>query len=579
MTADPTSLFAKSLFFGLIPEDLAFPYPRLADPDTADSLELFLESIRRFGASQIDSREIDETSHIPYPVVQGLRRLGLFGMSLPEEHGGSGLDHRMFCRVMQEVASIDASVALTLGAHQTVGTRGLLLYGTEEQKRRYLPRLASGEWIAAFALTEPEAGSDAASITTRAEPSADGSHFVLSGRKQWITNGGLARLFTVFAKTPVETGGRRRDRITAFLVERAFGLESGTEEDKLGIRGSSATSVYLDGVKVPRENVLGEPGQGFKIAQEVLGFGRLSLAAGCLGCARTAIRLALEHARNRRQFGKAIAEFDLIRAKFAQMAIDLYACESIVYLTAGVIDAGVQDFGIEAACCKVFASEMLWRVVNETMQICGGSAYMRAYPYERFLRDARINLIFNGTNEILRLFISLGGMAAPGERLAQLPAAIRRPVSSYGLVADFVLQKLRTTVYGERLSRAHPFLRREAGILEDYVIELEQTVDRVLRKHGGRIVEFQHVHRRVADAVIDLYALVACIARASSVLEREAGGDPSAATRLCRAFAAQARDRMRRNLHGVGSKADDSLTEIADALYAAGGPWGDALAE
>jgi acyl-CoA dehydrogenase family protein 9 len=568
---DPTSLFAKSLFFGLIPEDLAFPYPRLGSSDKADALALFLESIRRFGASQIDSREIDETSHIPYPVLQGLRSLGLFGMSLPEQYGGSGLDHRMFCRVMQEVASIDASVALTLGAHQTVGTRGLLLYGTEEQKRRYLPRLASGEWIAAFALTEPEAGSDAASITTRAEPSADGSHFVLTGRKQWISNGGLARLFTVFAKTSVETAGRRRDRITAFLVERGFGLESGSEEDKLGIRGSSATSLFLDGVKVPRENVLGELGQGFKIAQEVLGFGRLSLAAGCLGCARTAIGLALEHARNRRQFGKPIADFDMIRSKFAQMAIDLYACESMVYLTAGVIDAGIKDFGIEAACCKVFASEMLWQVANEAMQICGGSAYMRAYPYERMLRDARINLIFNGTNEILRLFISLGGMAAPGERLAQLSGAIRRPVSSYGLVADFVLQKLRTTVYGERLSRAHPALRREAAVLEDYVIELEQAVDRALRKHGGRIVEFQHIHSRVADVVIDLYALVACIARTSSVLEREVGGDPNRATLLCRAFAAQAHDRLRRNLRRVGSKDDDTLTEVAEALYEAGG--------
>jgi acyl-CoA dehydrogenase family member 9 len=577
--ADPTSLFAKSLFFGLIPEDLAFPWPRLTDPDMTDSLELFLDSIRRFGASQIDSREIDENSHIPYYLIQGLRRLGLFGMSLPEAYGGSGLDHRMFCRVMQELASIDASVALTLGAHQTVGTRGLLLYGTDEQKRRYLPRLASGEWIAAFALTEPEAGSDAASITMRAVPSADGSHYVLSGRKQWITNGGIARLFTVFAKTPVESGGRLRDRITAFLVERDFGVQSGSEEDKLGIRGSSACSLYLDGVKVPRENVLGELGQGFKVAQDVLHFGRLSLAAGCLGPARAVMQLALEHARNRRQFGKPIAEFDLIRAKFARMAVDLYACESAVYLTAGVIDAGVKDIGIEAAICKVYASEMLWRAVNDAMQICGGSAFMRAYPMERYLRDARINLIFNGTNEILRLFISLGGMAAPGERLAQLPSAIRRPVSSYGLVADFVLQKLRSSVYGERLSRAHPALRREAGVLEDYVIELEQTVDRVLRKHGGRIVEFQHIHQHVADAVIDLYALVACVARVSSLLEREAGADPDMDVRLCRAFAAQARDRLRRNLRHVGSKDDDGLNEIADALYQAGGFKGEPLGE
>jgi acyl-CoA dehydrogenase family protein 9 len=574
---DPTSLFVKSLFFGLVSEDLAFPYPHCEDADAADSLRLFLDSIRRFGESHIDSRRIDETSTIPEEVFEGLRRLGLFGMGVPEDYGGTGLNQKMFCRVMQELATIDASVALTLGAHQTVGTCGLLLYGTEQQKRRYLPLLASGDWIGAFALTEPEAGSDAASIISRAVPSADGSHYVLTGRKQWITNGGLAHLFTVFAKTPVTRAGRTRDRITAFLVERWFGLESGSEEDKLGIRGSSATSLYFDAVKVPRENVLGEVGQGFKIAQDVLGYGRLSLAAGCLGLGRTIVRLATEHAKNRRQFGKTIAEFDMIRSKFAQMAIDMFAAESMIYLTAGMMDAGLRDFAIEAACCKVFASEMLWRVTNDAMQVCGGAAYMRAYPYERFLRDARINLIFNGTNEILRLFISLGGMTAPGERLAQLSGVLRRPVSSYGLLADFVMQKLRTTLYGERLSRAHPLLRRETAILEDYVIELEQVVDRVLRKHGGRVVEFQHIHRRVADVVIDLFALVACIARTTALLERQHDGAAAAVTRLCRAFAVQARGRLSRNLQRVDSNDDEQLSDIAETIYQDGGYVGEAL--
>jgi acyl-CoA dehydrogenase family protein 9 len=512
-------------------------------------------------------------------VFQGLSALGLFGVIIPESYGGSGLNHASFCRVMQELAGIDASVALTVGAHQSVGARGLLLCGTEEQKRRYLPRLASGEWLAAFALTEPEAGSDAASIHARAEPSADGSHYVLSGRKQWITNGGVANLITVFAKTPVEQGGRRRDRMTAFLVERGMGVQSGSEEDKLGIRGSSLTSLYLDGARAPRANVLGEVGDGFRIAMEVLNAGRLNLSAGCLGLSRAIIHHAVGYAKARRQFGKAIADFGMIRAKFARGAIDLFAGESMVYLTAGLIDAGVRDFGIEAACCKVFTSETLWRIADDALQVCAGAGYMRAYPYERFLRDARINLIFNGTNEILRLFISLGGMAAPGEKLAELSSVIRRPIGSYAVLADFLMQKLRTSLYGERISRAHPALRTEAHVVEDYVIELEQAVERALRKHGGRVVDMQHLHRRVADMVIDIYALIAAIARASSVIEHRGVEGAAPITRLCRAFAQRAAVRLRRDLRGLQAGADEVETEIAEELYVSDGYALDVLEE
>ena len=571
MDGAAATVFAKSLFFGLIPEDLLFPFPTAADGEAAETVRLFLASIRRFGQEQIDSRRIDEDAHIPPHVFAGLRELGLFGLGIPEAYGGGGLDERSVCRVMEELAAVDDSVALTIGAHQGVGARGLILHGTEEQRRRYLPRLASGEWIAAFALTEPEAGSDAAAIHTRATPTRDGQAYLLSGRKQWITNGGIAELVTVFAKTPVTRGGRSRDRISAFLVERGMGLQSGREEDKLGIRGSSLTALYFDGVRVPRANLLGEEGNGFKIAMDILNYGRLSLAAGCIGLARRIFGLAVDHARNRRQFGRPIGEFGMVRSKFAQMAIDLYAAESIVRLTAGVVDGGVRDFGIEAACCKVFASEMLWRLANEALQVCAGAGYMRAYPYERFLRDARVNLIFNGTNEILRLFISLAGMAAPGERLALLSDGIRKPVSSASLLAHFVVQKLRTSIYGERLSHVHPLLRRESAIAEDYVVELEQMVERALRRHGGRIVEEQHLHRRVADVVIDLYALIACLGRTTRMLEQRGAAGADLPLRLCRAFAQQAHERLGRNLERLRSGDDESDADIAGDLLRAGG--------
>jgi len=573
---DLSRVLAKGFFCGLMNESLAFPYPRL-DATEAGALLQILDSIRRFAASHIDSRAIDEQARIPEALLAGLKDLGLFGMVIPEAYGGGGLGARMFCRVIQELASFDASVALTVGAHQTVGMHCLLTHGTEEQKQRYLPRLASGEWIAAFGLTESDAGSDAAALATRAEPAEEGRYYVLNGRKQWVTNGGLANLYTVFAKLPQESSGRKRDRITAFLVERGLGVVPGPEERKLGIRGSSATSLVLDGARVPRENILGTPGQGFAMAQEALAFGRLSLAAGCVGVAQAVVRLALEHARGRRQFGKPIADFDMIRAKFGKIATDIFAAESMVYLTAGLLDAGTDDYAVEAACCKVFASEMLWHATDQALQICGGYAYMSEYPYERYLRDARINLIFNGTNEILRLAISLGGMAAPGERIARLPQAIRRPVSSYEFLAEVALTKLRSTLYGERLSRAHPLLRREADVLEDYVIELEQVVERFLKKHGGRIVELQHVHRRVADAVIDMYALLACLSRTTALLEQMRPTNPDTIVLPCRTFAQAARERLRQNLCKMETREDERLSEMAEWLYERGGTWQEPL--
>jgi acyl-CoA dehydrogenase family protein 9 len=559
------SSFSKSLYFGHIPESMVIPYPRLREEER-ENLKLILDSFRKFAHAEIDSKKIDEEARLPPSVLAGLKQLGMFGLAIGQEFGGLGLSVTGYARAMQEVAGIDGSVATTLAAHQSIGCKGVVLFGTDEQKQKYLPRLASGEWISGFCLTEPGSGSDAASIQTRAIEQPDGS-FILNGSKIWITNGGIADFFTVFAQTQVDKGGQKKDRITAFLVERGMGVKSGPEEHKLGIKGSSTTAVYFEDVKVPKENVLGSIGGGFKVAMGILNNGRLGLAAGTIGAARQVIRLAIGHATSRRQFGRTISEFGMIKDKVARMMLECYAAESMVYMTTGLIDRGVEDYSVESAVCKVYGSEMLWRVVNESLQIAAGVGYMKEYPYERLLRDARINLIFEGTNEILRCYIALTGMQGPGDRLAQLAEAIKWPLKGYGLALDFVVDKFKTQYYGgERLDHVHPILKKEAVLFEDWVPELAKAVEKTLRKHGKVISEMQYVQRRVADIAIDLYSMIACIARATaSLLEHGPAAEREA--KLCRAVCGRAAHRIKRNIRMFDDNDDELLKSISSDAY------------
>uniref|UniRef100_A0A8C6BMN1 Acyl-CoA dehydrogenase family member 9 n=1 Tax=Monodon monoceros TaxID=40151 RepID=A0A8C6BMN1_MONMO len=310
--------------------------------------------------------------------------------------GGLGLSNTMYAR-LGEIISLDCSIAVTLAAHQAIGLKGIILAGSEEQKARYLPKLASGEHVAAFCLTEPASGSDAASIRTRATLSEDKKHYVLNGSKVWITNGGLASVFTVFAKTEVvDSNGSVKDKVTAFIVERDFGgITSGKPEDKLGIRGSNTCEVHFENTRVPVENVLGEVGGGFKVAMNILNSGRFSMGSAVAGMLKKLIEMTAEYACTRKQFNRNLSEFGLIQEKFALMAQKAYVMESMAYLTAGMLDQpGFPDCSIEAAMVKVFSSEAAWQCVSEALQVLGGSGYMRDYPYERILRDSRILLIF-----------------------------------------------------------------------------------------------------------------------------------------------------------------------------------------
>jgi len=561
--------FMKSVFHGVIEENLIFPYPEM-NPDEKENVSLILDNIQRFGETEVDPAKIDREHTIPDELLSKMKEMGLFGLTIPEEYGGIGLGATAYARVVQELASIDSSLAVTIGAHQSIGLKALLLFGTEAQKKKYLPKLATGEKVAAFALTEPGAGSDAASITTRAELSDDGEHYLLNGSKIWITNGGFADLFTVFARTSAPDAGVK-PRITALLVERGPGLTNGPNEEKMGIRGSSTTEIFFDNVQVPSANVLGEGGRGFKVAMEVLNSGRMGLASGCVGMCKRLIGMSTERVLERNAFGRPIGEFGMIKEKIARMSAQTYALESMTYLTTGLVDAGVADYSLESAICKVFGSETLWYVVNETLQIAAGIGYMTEYPYERMMRDARINLIFEGTNEILRAFIALAGMQSPGKQLAEVAKAMREPIKGFGLLSEFAVHKARSLVRRDRLERVHPALRKETVIFEEGVAELAQRVEQTLRKHGREIAERQFVQKRIAEAAIDLYALAAVLSRTTRAIELKGESGASREINLASGFAVLAEVRLRDSLGNMERDSDELLKAVAGQTYEDGG--------
>ncbi len=369
--------------------------------------ELLRRMIREFAENEVApiAEEIDAEEKVPMDVIRKAGELGLMGVPFPQEYGGAGAGEIGYCILMEELNKVCASTATIIGAHTGIGAMAIYLDGTPEQKEKYLKPLARGEKIAAFALTEPNAGSDAAAIQTRAV--RDGDNFILNGSKIWITNGDIADIVTVFAVTDPALGAR--GGVTAFIVEKDFpGYRVGTKETKMGIRGSSTAEIIFEDCVVPKENVLGQFGAGFLTALKTLDVGRISLGAGALGGSLAALELAMDFAKNRYQFGQPIAQKQAIQWMIADMATEIEALRSLVYRTAWMMDTGKlgREFSTMSAMCKLFGSEVLGRCVDKCVQIHGGMGYMKEYPVERMYRDARITRIFEGTNEVQRLVIA-----------------------------------------------------------------------------------------------------------------------------------------------------------------------------
>jgi acyl-CoA dehydrogenase family member 9 len=566
---------AKNLMAGRILEDALFPYPSLREKDR-EVLGMMVDAIDQFlGPRHQDFKRWDREAAQPAQFIQGLRDLGLFGLIIPEEHGGLGLSNAGYARVLSQSSSHDSSVSLTIGAHSSIGMKGILLFGTDEQKARYLPRLASGEMIAAFCLTESGAGSDAASIRTQAVRDADGS-WILNGEKIWITNGGIADLYTVFARTSSAAG-----KITAFVVEAAWpGVSHGQHEDKMGIRASSTTTVNFSDVRIPAGNMLDAEGKGFKVAMAILNNGRTGLGGGAVGGMKTLIAHAARQAQTRKQFGTPIAEFGLVRDKISQMAIDCFAAESAVWMVAHYIDSGVEDYSVEAAMSKVFASEALQRASYEALQIAAGSGFMRDAPYEQITRDCRILTIFEGTNEVLRLYIALSGLKDLGKSLGELKAAVddifNNFIKGFGVLTDYAEKRLtRATGVGRDkiLTPLPQPLREAAEIYERYTVELAKASDHLLRKHGKAIADRQHDLKRIADIGIDLFVGLCVLSRAAA-LSKSPGDQGVQAIGMARIFAQQAKRRMANTVRRITRNEDEEMDRLTGFILDKGSyPW------
>ena len=569
---DENPSFTKGLFLGEIREDLLFPFPELS-ADERESLAAILDTFRAFAKDHVDSRRQDHEGRFPDEMRAGFHALGLMGLNIPEAYGGFGASAKVFNRVFGEIGTADPALAVYFGAHQSIGCKGITLFGTEEQKQRWLPRCASGELVAAFCLTEAGSGSDAQAMTASAMPSPDGTHYILNGAKIWISNAGYAGLFTVFAKVPMQVDGKRKERVTAFVVEAASeGVRLGKLEEKMGIKASDTRAVSFENVRVPVGNRLGDEGQGFRIALEILNSGRLGLAAGSARGTRTVMNLAIAYAKQREQFGRPIASFEMIRRKIALAAAECYALDAGWMVTAGMVDRGGIDFSLETAACKVYASEAAYRASNEALQIAGGIGYSKEFPFEQAVRDSRIMLIFEGTNEILRVLIALMGLQQPGERLKAIGKALQDPLHSIGAIGDYLAGRVKGTMDRPEFTRVHAVLEEEAELVAEQVYDLARGVEWALRKHGKKIIERQYVQERLANAAIDLFLCTATLSRAShEILKADGNLDVVAAELDCaRVFVHMACRRTRRNLRGLKVNHDARLDAIARRAMDAG---------
>jgi acyl-CoA dehydrogenase family protein 9 len=571
--ADPdhNSSFTKGVFLGEIRESLVFPFPELSTEER-ESLSAVLDSFRSWARDNIDSAKQDHEGRFPENVRTGMAELGLMGLNIPEEYGGFGASAMMFNRVFGEVGATDAALTVYFGAHLSIGSKGITLFGTDDQKKRWLTKCASGELVAAFCLTEPGSGSDAQAMRTTAVPSADGKSYTLNGQKIWISNAGYAGLFTVFAKVPVEIDGKPKQRVTAFIVDaHAPGISLGKIEEKMGIKASDTRAVTFDNVNVPAEDMLGEVGHGFKIALEILNSGRLGLAAGSACGARRILDVALAYARQREQFGRPIGSFEMIQRKFAVAAADCYAADAAWMLTSAMVDRGGVDFSLETAACKVFASELVFRASSDAMQIAGGIGYSKEFPYERALRDSRINMIFEGTNEVLRALIALTALQQPGEHLKAIGKAFRDPLHSIGAIGSFLGGRVKRQVVKPVFSQAHPALKDEAEQIATVIQDLALGVEKLLIAHGKDVIEHQFQQERMANVAIDVYMATAVLSRASWALTK-AGGAEKAEADLdsARIFIPMAMRRARRQVRALERNQDARLKALAERALESG---------
>jgi alkylation response protein AidB-like acyl-CoA dehydrogenase len=541
-TATITKPAAKGGSFLL---ESALPQDVFTPADLTDDQKLIGQTAEEFVTKEVMPLVKDLENKKPGLMAEMVRKgaeLGIMSGGIPEQYGGAGLD-KIATTVLTEKLSIYGGFAVTHGAHAGIGTLPIVYFGTEEQKKKYLPKLASAEMIGAYCLSEPQAGSDAQNSLTRAELNNEGTHYILNGQKMWITNGGFADLYVVFAKVDGE-------KFTAFIVERAFpGCKPGNEEHKMGIHGSSTTPVFLENCKVPKENVLHEIGRGHIVAFNVLNAGRFTLGASAVGGSKYVLAAASKYTKERKAFGKQIGEFGLMKEKLAEMAIQLFAVESMVYRSAGNMELAMaaasasggdkvqttmkvlEEYAIESSIAKVYGSEMLDFVVDEAVQIFGGYGFHEDYPVCRAYRDSRINRIFEGTNEINRmLIIQMLMKRAMGGQLALIPAAMK--------LADEILA-------GPSFEEApEGVLAEESRVVANAKKMFLQAAGGAVQKFRERLADEQELIGALSNIVMEVYAMESCLLRAQKAAAAKGEAAASVMVDAARVFIADAAERL-----------------------------------
>uniref|UniRef100_A0A914X7Y4 Very long-chain specific acyl-CoA dehydrogenase, mitochondrial n=1 Tax=Plectus sambesii TaxID=2011161 RepID=A0A914X7Y4_9BILA len=555
--------FGMNMFRGLFQSSQVFPYPVSLDDERRETLSMIIGPAEKFFEEVNNATKNDEEAKIPKEVLRQFGELGALGAVVPVEYEGAGLNNTQMARLAEIVGANDLAMGVVMGAHQSIGYKGILLYGNEEQKKKYLPDLATGRKFAAFCLTEPSSGSDANSIRTRAVKSSDGKHYVINGGKIWISNGGFADVFTVFAQTQVVgKDGVTKDKVSAFIVERAYGgVTNGPPEKKMGIKGSNTAEVHFEDVKVPIENMLGEEGEGFKVAMNILNNGRFGIPAACTGSMKHCIQKTIEHVTTRTQFGAKLETYGMVKEKIAEMLLRHYVTESIVYMLAANMDKGATEYQIEAAIGKIVGSENAWWVCDEAIQLHGGMGFMKECGLERVLRDLRIFRIFEGANDVMRLFVALTGCQYAGMHLKELA----KKVQSGNLKLIFSeAQKRASRSFGMSSGPSmsgvvHSALTDSAKLASISIDQFGAAVESLLREHGKNVIDQQFLLRRIADAAIDIYSMVAVLSRCSHALEQNA---PSMKheQEIVDVFCKQASKRVMVNLQAL--KSDDSKKEF-----------------
>jgi len=510
-----TTSFARGIFLGELREQEIFPYPEVLTADQKETISMMMDAGHAFFQNTNDAAANDTNEKIPEEQLDEMKNLGMYGLMVPEEYGGMELTNTMYAKFGELTGVYDLGLGIHTGAHQSIGYKGILLYGTPEQKEKYLPSLASGEVFACFCLTEPSSGSDASSIKTRAVLNEAGTHYVLNGAKIWISNGGIAEIFTVFAQTPVVDAktGETKDKITAFIVERSFGgVTHGPPEKKMGIKCSNTAEVYYENVEVPVENVLGEIGGGFKVAMNILNNGRFGMGACLTGTMRMLIEKSVDHANNRKQFVSNLREYQGIQQKIAMMNLLCYANESMAYMLCGNMDRGAPEYQLEAAMSKIFASQAAWDVCDETIQILGGAGFMKDVGIERWMRDLRIFRIFEGTNDILKLFVALNGVQEVGK--------LFKKQGNMSTAIGILQKKFLGGGMGALKTKVHADLNGSVKMLQEDITKFHVATAEQVMKYKKGIIEQQVVLNRVADSAILLQSMAAVISRANLAAEK-----------------------------------------------------------